>query len=64
MFVSGSQDVEIFILPAVPTEYLDGVWQPHFLMSLHSVFMFRFHFFHSLKTPQNNFSRVENNNYW
>ena len=37
LFVSCSQDLEIFCLPAVPTEHLDGHRQPHFLMSLHSV---------------------------
>ena len=37
MFVSDSQHLEIFSLPAVPTEHLDGCRQPHFPMSLHSV---------------------------
>ena len=40
MFVSDSQHLEIFSLPAVPTEHLDGHRQPHFLMSLHSVFVY------------------------
>ena len=35
-----------------------------FFMNIVYYILFRFHFFHSLKTPQNNFSRVENNNYW
>ena len=35
--LSGSQDLEIFFLPAVPTERLDGHKQPHFHTSLHSV---------------------------
>ena len=37
MFLSRSQDLEIFFLPAVPTEHLDGHRQPHFPMTLHSV---------------------------
>ena len=38
VFDFGSQHLEIFSLPAVPTEHLDGHRQPHFPMSLHSVF--------------------------
>ena len=41
MFVSDSQHLEIFPLPAVPTEHLDGHRQPHFLMSLHSVIVWK-----------------------
>ena len=33
MLVSGSQQIEIFFLPAVPTEHLDGHRQPHFPMT-------------------------------
>ena len=40
LFVSCSQDLEIFCLPAVPTEHLDGHRQPHFLTSLRSVIIF------------------------
>ena len=40
LFVSCSQDLEIFCLPAVPTEHLDGHRQPHFLMSLRSVLIY------------------------
>ena len=32
-----SQDLEIFCLPAVPTEHLDGHRKPHFPMTPHSV---------------------------
>ena len=35
--LSGSQDLEIFFLPAMPTEHLDGHRQPHFLMCLLSL---------------------------
>ena len=37
MFDIGSQQLEIFILPAVSTEHLDAVRQPQFLTSLHTV---------------------------
>ena len=37
MFDIGSQQLEIFLLPAVPTEHLDAVRQPQFLTSLHTV---------------------------
>ena len=33
VFISISQAVEIFFLPAVPTEHLDGHRQPHFPMT-------------------------------
>ena len=34
---SDSQDVEIFFLPAVPTEHLDRKIQPQIPMTLHTV---------------------------
>ena len=37
MFDSCSQHLEIFFLPAVPTECLDRKWQPQIPMTLHSV---------------------------
>ena len=37
LFVSCSQVLEIFFLPAVPTEHLDRIRQPQFLMTLHTV---------------------------
>ena len=37
MFVSDSQHLEIFSLPALPTEHLDGFRQPQFPMCLHTV---------------------------
>ena len=37
MFISISQAIEIFILPAVPTEHLDAHRQPHFPLTPNSV---------------------------
>ena len=37
LFVSCSQQLEIFFLPAVPTEHLDRKRQPQIPMSLHAV---------------------------
>ena len=37
MFDIGSQQLEIFLLPAVPTEHLDEHRQPHFPTSPNSV---------------------------
>ena len=42
MFDIGSQQLEIFLLPAVPTEHLDAVRQPQFLTSLHTVIIIFF----------------------
>ena len=37
MFIFGSQHLEIFFLPAVPTERLDRKWQPQIPMTLRTV---------------------------
>ena len=37
MFDFGSQHLEIFFLPAVPTEHLDGVREPQIPTTLHTV---------------------------
>ena len=39
LFVSCSQQLEIFFLPAVPTEHLDRKRQPQIPMTLHTVLL-------------------------